>query len=155
MAEALVLLGSNIEPVHNTRQAVRLLHALFDVRAVSTAWETAAVGSNGPNFINVAVKIETNASPAQLKAECLRRMEHRLGRVRTNDKNGPRTIDLDVIVYDHVVLDPALWNQAHIAIPVADLAPGLIEPISRRTLEEIARAFQESGSVIARTDLCR
>lgn len=153
MAEAIVLLGSNIEPIHNTRKAVRLLGALFDVRAVSSAWETTAVGSAGPNFINVAVKIETTALPAQLKAECLRRMEHRLGRVRTTDKNAPRTIDLDVIVYDRMVLDSALWHQAHIAIPVAELAPGLIEPVSNRALEDIARELHDTGSAVPRTNL--
>lgn len=153
MPHAVVLLGSNINPVQNTRKAVRLLRALFNVAAVSTAWETPAVGTSGPNFINVAILIDTSASPAQLKSDCLRRMENRLGRVRSADKNAPRTVDLDVIVYDLQVLDTDLWRQAHIAMPVSELLPDLIEPQSSRHLTEIAQDLSQSTSVLARPEV--
>lgn len=144
MTCALILLGSNIQPEVNIPRAVRLLEKLFDVRAVSSAWETPAVGSDGPNFINTAVMLETQSAPADLKSGCLRLIEQRFGRVRTSDKNAPRPIDLDVVVYGSEVLEPEIWLRAHLALPVAELLPELINPQTRQPLEKIAgrlRAF--------------
>lgn len=146
MAVVAVLLGSNINPQVNIPRAVRLLRRLFDVTAVSTAWQTAAVGSDGPDFINVAVLMQTDAQAEQLKAACLRQVENRMGRVRKADKNAPRTIDLDVVVYNDQVLDEGLWTFPHIAIPVGELLPDLLDPLSgsllRQKRAEMLRAAQ-------------
>lgn len=142
MARAVLLLGSNIEPEKNILRAVRLLKRLFDVRAVSSAWETRAVGSDGPNFINVAVALETNVAPAELKMCCLRPIEQRFGRVRSADKNAPRTIDLDVAVYETEILEPALWQQPHLALPIGEILPNLLNPETNQTLHQVAGRLQ-------------
>lgn len=142
MTRAIILLGSNIRPEVNIPRAVRLLERLFDVRSVSSAWETSAVGSDGPNFINAAITLETQAAAADLKLGCLRPIEQRFGRVRTSDKNSPRPIDLDVVVYGDQILEPAIWLQAHLALPLFELLPELMHPETKQPLAEIAGRFR-------------
>lgn len=151
MARAIVLLGSNIHPEKNIAKAVMLLERLFDVRAVSSAWETQAVGSDGPNFINAAIEMITTAEPVELKLGCLRQIEQRFGRVRTRDKNSPRTIDLDVVVYENEILEPALWLQAHLALPISEILPDLPHPELHQTLQQVAETLR--GSAIHRPDI--
>lgn len=153
MAFIILLLGSNIEPTRNIPKALRVMHILFEVEAISTPWETPAVGAEGPNFINIAVRIQTTTSPDQLKGECLRRLESHMGRVRTSNKNAPRTMDVDVIIMNESVLDPALWSQAHIAIPIAELLPNLLNPETGLTLAQTANCLRISTPVIPRGDL--
>lgn len=131
-------LGSNIAPAENLKQAVELLRQEVTVLAVSRAWRTPAVGSQGPDFLNAAVLASTDQPATQLKKQVLREIEHRLGRVRSQDKYAPRTIDIDIIVDGDRVVDSELWQYAHLAQPVAELLPDLVDPASGMTLEQIA-----------------
>jgi 2-amino-4-hydroxy-6-hydroxymethyldihydropteridine diphosphokinase len=148
-----VALGSNIRPAFNLRQAVRRLASRCTVRAVSPVYETAPVGkADQPNFLNAAVLIETERDAAALK-EVLQAIESELGRVRTADKNAPRTIDLDITLFDQQALevggrhipDPDLLRYAHIAVPMADLAPGYRHPETGQTLRQIAESLSRVG----------
>jgi len=122
------------------------------VTAVSRVYETAPVGVQGaPPFFNAAVRIETPRPPADIKWEVLRPVEAELGRVRSDDKNAPRCIDLDLVLYGNLILrdpeqglvlpDPELLTRAHLALPAADVAGELIHPETGRRLREIAKAF--------------
>ena len=155
-ATVLLSLGSNIEPEQNLVAAVRLLAADLAIERVSKVYETApAGGSEGPAFLNAAVQIRCDLGPGALKQEVLRPIEKRLGRVRTDDANAPRTIDLDISFYGQQVIhdsdagldipDPDVLDRAHVAIPLADLAPGFSHPIVGRTLAEIAAPFAGRG----------
>lgn len=135
----IISLGSNISPAVNLRRAVVLLQDRADVIQVASAWETRAVGSSGPNFYNTAALLRTECSPEQLKSEVLRPVENLLGRVRTADKYAPRTIDLDPIVNGQEVLEKRLWEYAYLAVPTAEILPGLVNPA---TGEHLARAAQ-------------
>ena len=136
-------LGSNIEPRKNIHMAVALLCASLNVVAVSTAWETPAVGRPAPDFINAALLVYTELSPEQLKYGNNRLIEHWLGRVRSEDPNAPRTIDIDILVYDGEVLDPEVWEQAYLTVPLAELVPGLIHPQTGQTIREAAEHLLE------------
>jgi 2-amino-4-hydroxy-6-hydroxymethyldihydropteridine diphosphokinase len=81
------------------------------IEEVAQTWETPAVGSRGPNFLNTAAAVRTQLPPELLKSLVLRRIERQLGRVRTANKNAPRTIDLDILVYEGQVLDPKVWTM--------------------------------------------
>jgi len=120
---ACLLMGSNILPELYLPRAVRLLQGKVNVLKTSSVWETASIGSGGPNFLNAAVSIITSLQAGELKDRVLRPLEASLGRVRSADKNAPRTIDLDIILFDEQLLDPALWQFAHRAVPVAELYP--------------------------------
>ncbi|MCC7352157.1 MAG: 2-amino-4-hydroxy-6-hydroxymethyldihydropteridine diphosphokinase [Anaerolineae bacterium] len=157
----LIALGSNINAEENMREAVRRLAARVRLLAVSPVYETPPVGTiNQPNFLNAAALIETGLAPADLKAQVLDAIEQELGRVRTADKNAPRTIDLDIALYGDQVLDldhrhipdPDILKYPHLALPLADLAPEQRHPETGETLREIAQRLAASG-IVRREDV--
>jgi 2-amino-4-hydroxy-6-hydroxymethyldihydropteridine diphosphokinase len=126
--EACLLLGSNIEPERNLLKAIDLLKQQVKLLRSSSAWQTPPIGSEGPDFLNLAIIIATSLSATELKEKVLRPLEAQLGRVRTADKNSPRPIDLDIILFDGQLLDPELFHYAHRAVPVSELLPGFLSP---------------------------
>jgi 2-amino-4-hydroxy-6-hydroxymethyldihydropteridine diphosphokinase len=157
----LVALGSNIDSERNLGEAVRRLASFCRLLAVSPAYETTPVGNTEqPNFLNAAALIETDLTAAELKVRVLQIIEGDLGRVRTEDKNAPRTIDLDIALFGHQVLDPGprripdpdILRYPHIAVPLADLAPTMRHPEDGRTLQEIAQSLPASG-LVSRPDV--
>lgn len=153
MHAAILSIGSNICPAENLPISIALLQEYCHVQSVSIIWETQPVGTPGPNFLNAAVLIETEQSQEEFKWRVLRPIEEMMGRVRTQDKNAPRTIDIDIVTWEGQVVDPHLWTHAYIALPVSSLAPQLIEPASGLPLEAIARELQQSGQAIPRPEL--
>jgi dihydroneopterin aldolase/2-amino-4-hydroxy-6-hydroxymethyldihydropteridine diphosphokinase len=158
---AFISLGSNIEPEQNLTRAVRRLAERSRLLAASPVYDTRPVGTTDqPNFLNAAVLLETALSAADLKAQVLQAIEADLGRVRTEDKNAPRTIDLDISLFNDQVLelghrhipDPEILRFAHIARPLADLAPHYHHPETGQTLEEIAASLPV-GDLVTRPDL--
>jgi 2-amino-4-hydroxy-6-hydroxymethyldihydropteridine diphosphokinase len=141
-------LGSNVDPFTNIPLAVRLLREYSPALELSLAYETPAVGSAGPNFLNLAAGLVTLLEAGALKEQVLRPIEQRLGRVRTADKYAPRSIDLDVIVFDGRVLDDELWWRVHLALPLSELLPDLLDPASGRRLREVAQALAGQEPVI-------
>ena len=136
--QAFVLLGSNISPIENLQNALARLKKMCLLVRISTAWENYAFGSPGPNFVNLVALIETQYSITELKEQILIPIEKKLGRVRSNDKNAPRIIDLDIIVYDHQVIDTNLWTRLYIALPLSELLPDLVHPLNGKTLRQVA-----------------
>jgi 2-amino-4-hydroxy-6-hydroxymethyldihydropteridine diphosphokinase len=118
-----LLLGSNIQPRKNLALGVKLLGWQVQILRLSSLWETASVGSSGPDFLNQAALALTTLEADGLKQKVLRPLEAQLGRVRGADKNAPRTFDADIILFDQQQLDPNLWLFAHRAVPVAELLP--------------------------------
>lgn len=142
-----ILLGSNIHPAQNLRKAIELLSHHVSIIRSSRVWETAAVGSDGPNFLNQAIEIESIHNSDEIKNLVIKNIETALGRVRTSDKNAPRTIDLDIILFDEAVFDHALWEKAFIAVPVSEINPELKAPDSRHSLAQIAAKLKSSTLV--------
>jgi dihydroneopterin aldolase/2-amino-4-hydroxy-6-hydroxymethyldihydropteridine diphosphokinase len=150
-----VSLGSNIQPKQNLKRAVELLRMRTDVQAVSSAYRTPPQGfTEQPDFLNMAVRLATPLSPITFKKEILDWIERELGRVRDpHNKNAPRTIDLDISLWNHDVLeygdkpwhipDPDILRFAHVAIPLAELAPDYEVPGQRVTLAQIAGRFDK------------
>jgi 2-amino-4-hydroxy-6-hydroxymethyldihydropteridine diphosphokinase len=142
---AILLLGSNIEREKNIRRALDFLQQNTQVLRQSTVWETEAVGSSGPNFLNVAVEISTALETLAIKSELVQPIEQQLGRVRTANKNAPRTIDVDLIVFNSQVLDEGLWKKAFMALPIAELLPSLPHPENALPLCDIAIQLKSSA----------
>jgi dihydroneopterin aldolase/2-amino-4-hydroxy-6-hydroxymethyldihydropteridine diphosphokinase len=158
---AFISLGANIAPERNLPAAVRRLAARCRLLAVSPVYETAPVGkTDQPNFMNAAALIETELTAAALKSQVLQAIEQELERVRTADKNAPRTIDLDIALFNDEVLhigprhipDPDILRFVHVAQPLADLAPQQRHPETGQTLREIAGHLPQSG-LMRRSDL--
>jgi 2-amino-4-hydroxy-6-hydroxymethyldihydropteridine diphosphokinase len=148
MADVYVAAGSNVEPEKNLARALEELERAFGTLAVSPAYRNPAVGFAGPDFINLVVGLRTADSAAQVK-QTLERIEALCGRPRSAPKWGPRTMDLDILMYDQVVSDepglilprPDLLRRAFMLKPLADLAPGLRHPTQHRTIGELWADF--------------
>jgi 2-amino-4-hydroxy-6-hydroxymethyldihydropteridine diphosphokinase len=154
MARAFISIGSNIDPETNVRDAVRRLGSTARVTAISTVYRTKPVGPPGqPWFYNCVVKIETDLAPRELKFRQLRRIESELGRTRGSDKFAARTIDLDLLLYDELVMttpdlilpDPDILERPFLAIPLHELAPGLVLPGSGLHIREVAASMSTNA----------
>ena len=147
MARAFVSIGSNINPAENVRKAIHRLALQVRVVGISTVYLTEAEGRpEQPPYYNCVVEIETEARPVELKHQVLRRIEEDLGRERGEDKYAPRPIDLDLIVYDDLVMetsgltlpDPQILHRPFLAVPLHELAPELTLSGLNRRIEEVA-----------------
>jgi 2-amino-4-hydroxy-6-hydroxymethyldihydropteridine diphosphokinase len=154
MARAFISIGSNIDPETNVRNAVHRLGSTARVTAISTVYRTEPVGPPGqPWFYNCVVEIETDLAPRELKFRLLRSIESELGRTRSSDIFASRTIDLDLILYDELVMtapdlalpDPDIPQRPFLAIPLDELAPGLVLPGSGLRVQEAAAALSPNS----------
>lgn len=146
-------LGSNINPEQNIPLALVLLSQQVQIISVSQVWETQPVGSGGANFLNAAVLVTTQLPLQLLKNVVLRPIESRLGRKRTFNKNAPRQIDLDILIYDERVVDTKIWARAFLAVPLAELVPKLLHPDTHETLQEISTHLAEQTILFSRPDI--
>jgi 2-amino-4-hydroxy-6-hydroxymethyldihydropteridine diphosphokinase len=146
--QAVIGIGSNIFPRDNIRSALYLLSRMVTVQAVSRIWKTSAIGSPGPDFLNAAALAATDFSAEKLRKEILRPIESMLGRIRTHDPNAPRTIDLDILMFDGEILDRQLWEYPHMAVPVGELIPDYVDQASGNRAAEIAELLLESPEII-------
>lgn len=158
---AFIALGSNIDPEANLPLASARLSELGKPIAVSTVYQNPAIADEPqPDYLNAAVLIETALDPLAIRDK-LREIEADLGRIRTEDKFAPRTIDLDLCilgdrVLDHELLtipDPDLMKRAHLAVTLAELRPDFLHPITGDSLEEIANELQKDAELNPRSDV--
>lgn len=146
---AYLALGSNLgDRRENLQAALRLLarHDGIRVGKVSTFVETTPVGgpSGQPAYVNAAAELHTELQPRQL-LEVLLDVERSLGRVRDGERNQPRTLDLDLLIYDDLVLTdddltvphPRLHERWFVLAPLAEIAPDLLHPTLRRTMRDL------------------
>jgi 2-amino-4-hydroxy-6-hydroxymethyldihydropteridine diphosphokinase len=146
-------LGSNLDAEIYLPKAVLLLRKAGELRAISSVWETRAVGSEGPNFLNACVLFLSPLLPYELKEQGIRPIEAELGRVRSADKNAPRTIDIDILSFDETPLNVEFWDSAFVAVPLAELIPEFIHPLRREKLIQVAAQLQSQVWIVKREDV--
>lgn len=156
MSTAYIALGANLgDPVATVNAAFAALAALPQTRleATSALYRTAPVGiTEQPEFINAAARVNTALAPEAL-LDALLEIEQQFGRIRA-ERNGPRTLDLDVLLYDDLVLHterltlphPRLHLRAFVLYPLADVGPDLLIP-GRGTLAAWLPAVANQGIV--------
>ncbi len=152
-----VSLGSNIAPEQNLAAAVRLLRERCPVHAVSSLYRTAPEGdTHQAEFLNMAAEIRTDLTPEEFKTQIIGEVERLLGRVRDpHNKNAPRTIDLDIALWDNRAFDygtkpwhvpePDILRFAHVTVPLAELAPHYLHPETGETLAQIVARLDTTG----------
>jgi 2-amino-4-hydroxy-6-hydroxymethyldihydropteridine diphosphokinase len=155
---ALIGLGSNLGD--RKAQLDAAVAALAEapgvvVRAVSRYHETAPVGGpeGQPNYLNAAAAVETTLDPLDL-LHVLQAIEHRAGRVRTV-RWGPRTLDLDLLLFGDRIIEtgelqvphPRMAERLFVLAPLAEIAPGAVDPVTGRTVAELLAACQAGGTV--------
>ena len=155
-----LLLGSNIDKEINLPAAVAMLRHMCQIVELSSVYETIPMGlKDQPNFFNMAALIETDLDPCQIKLQIIQPIEIELQRQRKTDKNAPRTIDLDIILYNdemfdyipdngrlHHLPDPDILRFAHVAAPIAELAPNKLHPETGQSLSQIAAQLMSETS---------
>ncbi len=147
---ATIALGANIDssvgaPAATLAAAIERLSTLGLLLAQSSIWRTPPVGfAHQPWFHNAVVQLRTALPPASMLQNLLG-IEAIFGRDRSAAlPNGPRTLDLDLLLFDDVILataelalpHPRLTERAFVLLPLAEIAPTLIHPITRRTIAE-------------------
>lgn len=122
---AVIGLGSNIDPEENIKKAEEAIASEFKLIGASSFIRTEPVEfKDQPMFVNGAVLIETVIDYRELKVRLID-LEMKLGRVRTENKNGPRTIDLDILVWNEVIVDEDVYEREFLAESVMELLPEL------------------------------
>lgn len=154
---AYVALGSNIDPETNLPAAIKHLRRWATVLEVSPVYVTPPQGyTEQADFYNMAVKVLTRRTPEAFKTQVIDWIERELKRERDPDnKNAPRTIDLDLVLWGDTTLeygdkpwqipDPDITRFAHVAVPLADLAPDLMHPTEGKTLSAIAAGLDSDA----------
>ncbi len=148
-----VELGGNIRPEYYLPRAVAELREQFTMVSISRAWETPPVGCEGcDDFLNAAMLVKTDKSPDELK-KIFRQIEARLERVRTDDKYSSRTIDIDTLIYDGIIIEPEVWEYAHLAVPVSEIVPDLLNEQTGEMITDVVKKMLNEGAIKLRADV--
>ncbi|MGG6242354.1 2-amino-4-hydroxy-6-hydroxymethyldihydropteridine diphosphokinase [Nodosilinea sp. AN01ver1] len=149
-----IALGSNLgDSQHILRAALVALHnpPTVDLVAQSSVYQTVPIGPAQPDILNACALIHTTLSPQHL-LNWLLQIEQDFGRVR-RQRWGPRTLDLDLIFYGQTCLTepnlhiphPRLRERAFVLVPLAEIAPGWIDPVSGQSVQHLCDALDLAG----------
>ncbi len=148
-----IALGSNLgDRLQNLKRAVEILQDKVRTLRESPVYETAPWGLlDQPAFLNQVIEAETDLAPHQLLAR-LKQVEREMGRVETV-RYGPRIIDLDILFYNDEVIDlpslviphPRIRERAFVLVPLADLAPDKLDPLSGKSVREMLQEVDVGG----------
>lgn len=146
-------LGSNLgDREENLKQAIASLPPQMDVKAKSHIYETPPWGyEDQPRFLNQVLKTQTYLQPEPLLKH-IKRLEVALGRKATF-QNGPRLIDIDILLYDDLVLNtpilslphPRMHERGFVLMPMMDIAPDLVHPLTGKSVREMLIACNLGG----------
>lgn len=152
---AYLSLGSNVgDRAANLQEAISRLAGLGNVTAVSCFYETEPIEVTAqPWFLNCVVALDTEKMPKQLLAGILD-MEQQMGRRRVQ-KKGPRTIDIDILLFGNSIVDtadltiphPAMHERRFVLEPMAEIAPEVRHPVFKRTMREMRDALPAGQTV--------
>ncbi len=143
MASVYLGLGSNIDPKTNLELAIRELQARYGELRLSPVYQGAAMGFEGPDFINLVVGLETDESPVDIHTE-IERIHDLAGRTRGSERFSSRSLDIDLLLYDDLILEHARFHlprsdvldYAFVLRPLAEIAPEVVHPQTGKTIGE-------------------
>ena len=152
MGRAYLSLGSNVDAEAHLRAAVAALRARFGALQVSRAYRFPAVGFAGGDFLNAAAAIDSDLDPFALN-DWLHALEDAHGRDRSGPRYGDRTLDIDIVFYDDLVLEGPghlrlprdELRHAFVLKPLAEIAPDFVDPGSGRPLQALWDAHPDHG----------
>ncbi|MDH3758405.1 MAG: 2-amino-4-hydroxy-6-hydroxymethyldihydropteridine diphosphokinase [Gammaproteobacteria bacterium] len=160
MATVYLGLGSNIDAEKNLRIAVAELRILFGDLTVSPVYMNAALGFDGPDFLNLVVRLSTVSEPLEV-IEQIERIHEMAGRKRGPDRYSSRPLDIDLLLYgDRVDPEPPLrlprrdiLENSFVLRPLADIAPGLVHPVTGQTIGDHWRRFDGDSHPLKPVDV--
>jgi 2-amino-4-hydroxy-6-hydroxymethyldihydropteridine diphosphokinase len=146
-------LGSNLgDRNENLKDAITSLPPQMDIKAKSPVYETPPWGyEDQPRFLNQVVKVQTYLDAEPLLKH-IKRLEVALGRKATF-RNGPRLIDIDILFYDDLILNtpalivphPHLHERGFVLLPLMDIAPDLVHPLTKKSVREMVVSCNLAG----------
>ena len=141
MAKIYISIGSNIDAEKNVRTSIHALQDHYGKLILSSVYESEAVGFDGDNFLNLVVSVKTEEDVYTV-VDTLRKIEDANGRDRSGPRFSPRTVDLDLLLYDDLILQEEgldlprdeITKNAFVLLPLEEIAPQLIHPITGKTM---------------------
>ncbi|MBE9122395.1 2-amino-4-hydroxy-6-hydroxymethyldihydropteridine diphosphokinase [Tychonema sp. LEGE 07199] len=143
LGDSLATLSSAIATLNNTPE--------ITVKSHSSWYKTAPVGPPQPDYINACAILEAALEPKQLLAALLE-IEIKFNRIR-REKWGPRTLDLDLLLYDDLILEtptltlphPRMTERAFVLVPLAEIAPDWVHPVTKSAIDQLVQKVNCSG----------
>ncbi|GAA0855362.1 2-amino-4-hydroxy-6-hydroxymethyldihydropteridine diphosphokinase [Aliiglaciecola litoralis] len=150
--------GSNVERDKHTRAGLLALHKLFGQLTLSNVYESEAIGFSGTPFYNLVVGFDTELSVEQVCHQ-LKAIELKNGRRPHQKKFAPRTLDLDLLLYDDMVTNEGvelpraeILHNAFVLLPLSEIAPDVMHPISKQRIAKIWQAFDKTKQNLWKID---
>lgn len=151
---AAIALGSNLGDSYNIlADAIQILGQTPEIvlETQSSYYQTLAVGPPQPDYLNRCILVTTTLLPEQLLRSLLE-IELQFGRVRRK-RWGPRLLDLDLLLFDDLVLNvpdlqiphPRMHERAFVLVPLVEIAPDWVEPVSGRAIADLVKTVDCSG----------
>ena len=155
MARIYISIGSNIDPERNVREGVQALKDEFVCLQLSSVYESAAVGFEGENFLNLVAGAETDAGIEAVVAS-LRCIEDRFGRDRSGPRFSFRCLDLDLLLYDDQILKKGgidvpreeITQNAFVLLPLSEIGPTLIHPLLNVSMQQLWADFDKESQAL-------
>jgi 2-amino-4-hydroxy-6-hydroxymethyldihydropteridine diphosphokinase len=152
MARVYISIGSNIEAEKNVRFAIDALKKQYGDITLSSVYESEAVGFDGDNFLNLVAGLDTKDDVFTV-ATTLREIEDRHGRDRSGPRFSARTVDLDLLLYDDMIIHQdkldiprhEIIKNAFVLWPLAEIAPQQVHPENKQTMAELWDAFDKAS----------
>lgn len=155
MARIYISIGSNIEAERHLRLAIGELRKHYGELQLSSVYESEAVGFDGDNFLNMVVGLDTDEE-VHTVVQTLREIEDRHGRIRSGPRFSARTLDLDLLLYDDLVVKEdaldlprgEIIQNAFVLWPLAEIAPDLMHPLEKSSIADLWDKFDKAAQVL-------
>lgn len=152
MARIYISIGSNIEAERHLRLAIAELRKHYGDLRLSSVYESEAVGFDGDNFLNMVVGLDTDEE-VHTVVQTLRHIEDRHGRIRSGPRFSARTLDLDLLLYDDLVVKEEaldlprgeITQNAFVLWPLAEIAPEIMHPVEQQPMAVLWQGFNKES----------
>ena len=160
MARVFVSIGSNIDPEKNIPECIRILEQRFGALLRSPVYESEPVGFEGENFYNMVVGFDTELTPEEL-VDSLHEIEGGFDRSRDAGSFSPRTMDLDLLLYNDLILKQEnisvpreeIMKYAFVLRPLADIVGSYTHPETGKCYSDLWRDFDKKGITLRRVNI--
>lgn len=152
MTRIYISIGSNIDADRHIRIAIDELRKHYNPLILSSVYESEAVGFDGDNFLNMVVGLDTDED-INTVAQMLHDIEDQHGRIRSGPRFSARTLDLDLLLYDELIMEAdglqiprdEITKNAFVLWPMAEIAPDTKHPQLNKTMSDLWQAYDKDS----------